>query len=387
MRLLALSLSVCLSLACHASAVQAAAPGPAVTDPAKADEDFLLQGEYWGYTYKSGQLEYIGVQVIALGDGKFDAVEYRGGLPGSQWDRQNQAKYEGTRDGQSLSLLGLAGSMLLRHEGGALYDLKGKEISPLYRIERQSPTMGARPVAGAEVLFDGAASDSWNEALTGAKLTDDGHLSIGATTSKPYQDFFLHAEFRTPYMPQARGQGRGNSGFYLQQRYEVQVLDSFGLEGKNNECGGLYTQRSPDVNMCLPPLTWQTYDIQFTAARWDETGKKKVANARITVRHNGVLIHNDVELKSKTGAGKPETPDPRPIHFQNHGNPVVFRNMWILDAALASSQEMPVGPSALYGCVNGSCQLGTGACGSYQTECLNTYTRYCRPRCHRRRCR
>jgi hypothetical protein len=143
------------------------------------------------------------------------------------------------------------------------------------------------------------------------------------------EDFRLHLEFRLPFMPYATGQGRGNSGVYIQRRYEVQILDSFGLEGVANECGGLYRQQPPDVNMCLPPLTWQTYDIWFTAARFDGEGNK-TANARITVLHNGVPIHNDYEVVAKTGAGRPEAPEPMPILLQDHGNPVRFQNVWIV---------------------------------------------------------
>jgi len=160
-------------------------------------------------------------------------------------------------------------------------------------------------------------------------MTPDKLLQVGTITKMMVNDFQLHLEFRTPYMPNARGQGRGNSGVYIQKRYEVQVLDSFGLQGVHNECGGLYRQRKPDVNMCLPPLSWQTYDIDFKAARWE--GDKKVANARLTVRHNGVLIHDNVEVPSKTGAGDKESAKPGPIRLQNHSNPVHFRNIWIVE--------------------------------------------------------
>jgi hypothetical protein len=129
-------------------------------------------------------------------------------------------------------------------------------------------------------------------------------------------------------MPHARGQGRGNSGVYIQQRYEVQILDSFGLDGANNECGGLYKQQAPALNMCFPPLSWQTYDITFIAARFDAAGKK-LSDARITVLHNGEPIHWQYALKDKTGGGKVEGPEALPILFQDHGNPVSFRNIWI----------------------------------------------------------
>ena len=129
-------------------------------------------------------------------------------------------------------------------------------------------------------------------------------------------------------MPQSSGQGRGNSGVYVQSRYEVQVLDSFGLERKDNECGGIYQVSNPKVNMCFPPLAWQTYDIDFTAAKWD--GDKKVAPAKITVVHNGVPIHKDLELPKHTPGRHKEGPEPDALFLQDHSNPVVFRNVWVM---------------------------------------------------------
>src|SRR5262249_7685930 len=169
----------------------------------------------------------------------------------------------------------------------------------------------------AKVLFSGFDARQFSKGT----VTTDHLLLAGADTRQPYGDFVLHLEFRTPYMPLARGQGRGNSGVYIQERYEVQVLDSFWLEGADNECGRLYKQRAPLVNMTLPPLTWQTYDVDFTAPRFDPAGQK-LRNARITVRHNGVIVQNNVEITSKTGAGATEGPNPRPIRLQDHGNPV-----------------------------------------------------------------
>ncbi len=151
------------------------------------------------------------------------------------------------------------------------------------------------------------------------------------TSKQKFKAFKLHMEFQLSYMPEARGQGRSNSGVYMQGRYEVQILDSFGLEGKNNECGGIYEVSAPKVNMCYPPLAWQTYDIDFTPATFDDDGKK-TANARITARHNGVLIQDDVEVPHATRAAPvKEGPDPGPIYIQDHGNPVRLRNIWLVE--------------------------------------------------------
>jgi hypothetical protein len=155
-------------------------------------------------------------------------------------------------------------------------------------------------------------------------------LVAGATSKDMFQSCQLHIEFLLPFMPAARGQGRANSGIYLQGRYEVQMLDSFGLAGENNECGGLYEIKPPDVNMCFPPLSWQTYDIDYTAARYE--GEKKVKNATITVRHNGVVIQKDVELPRATRAAPvAEGPSSGPIYLQDHGNPVRYRNIWLVE--------------------------------------------------------
>ncbi len=160
-----------------------------------------------------------------------------------------------------------------------------------------------------------------------------GDVLMSGTTSKlRFGDYTAHLEFKLTYKPFARGQGRSNSGVYHHGRYETQVLDSFGLEGKHNECGGIYSTAPPILNMCFPPLTWQTYDVDFTAARFE--GGKKAGNARMTVRLNGVIVHQDQECDHRTTASPlAEGPDPGPIHLQAHGNQVMYRNIWVVEHA------------------------------------------------------
>jgi len=195
----------------------------------------------------------------------------------------------------------------------------------LRRAERESPTLGAPPPPGAVVLFDGTDTAAFAE----GSLDPRGFLAAGARTRERFGSFQLHLEFRVPFMPEASGQLRGNSGVYLQGRYEIQVLDSFGLAGESNECGAIYEQRAPTVNMSFPPLVWQTYDIEFEAARFDPSGAK-TADALVSVRHNGVVIHERVALAGPTGRGEPEGEGPGPLLFQDHWNPVVYRNLWLV---------------------------------------------------------
>jgi hypothetical protein len=286
------------------------------TTPADAGPDFAAQGEYEG-----GE---VGAQVIALGDGKFHAVGFAGGLPGAP-DSERKKEADGQREGDKVVFE--KDGVRAEISGGkfTVTDPDGKNFT-LTKVERKSPTLGAKPPEGAIVLFDGKNADAWK----GGKVDADGNLQAGTVSNQEFGDCQLHVEFRTPFMPAARGQGRGNSGVYLQNRHEVQVLDSFGLKGENNECGGIYSKHKPKVNMCYPPLSWQTYDIDYTSARYDSDGKKS-SNAKITVRHNGVLVHENAEVDSATtAAGQKDGPGAGPIQLQNHGNPVVYRNIWIV---------------------------------------------------------
>ncbi len=191
----------------------------------------------------------------------------------------------------------------------------------------------------AIVLFDGKSLDGWvmrNDEKKPATwdLLPGGVIQArdGDVITKEQFDgsFKLHVEFRVPYVPDAKGQARGNSGVYVQGRYEVQVLDSYGLDAKNNDCGAIYEVSAPKVNACKAPTVWQSYDIDFTAPKC-ENGKK-VEPAHITVRQNGVLIQDDVKVPvDNTRAGRGGDPcTPGPIMLQYHGNPVQFRNVWLV---------------------------------------------------------
>ena len=311
-------------IAVCASAAPAADDNPAYLDAAAAGPDFRIQGEYEG---KIGSNKKIGAQVIALGDGKFDAVIYGGGLPGGGWDpKQPKVLLTGETKSDLVEFEGQNFSGAIK--GGTFAGVAEVSVQfSMRKVDRRSPTMGAKPPTGAVVLFDGSSADAWS----GGEIMEDKLLGVGGRTTQKFSSYALHLEFRTPFMPESRGQGRANSGMYLNDQYECQILDSFGLSGENNECGGFYKIRKPDVNMCLPPLSWQTYDVDFTAAKFDAKGKKTAA-AIVTIRHNGVVIHGDFKLPHNTpGGGINDESQPGSLFVQNHGNPVRFRNIWIAE--------------------------------------------------------
>lgn len=299
----------------------------AITDPAKAGEEYAIQGEYVGnFDIGDGTEQKFGLQCVSLGDGKYRGIAYFGGLPGDGWDGFGKLEAESeTRDGV-VHLIAGEGAASIKDGVVTIKTLDEQELGKLEKAERKSPTLGAEPPEGAIVLFDGKSTDAWE----GGKKTEDGNLAGGTKTKQKFKDFTLHLEFRTPYMPTATGQARGNSGVYLQDRYEVQILDSFGGEGLDDECGAFYSKKSPKENLCFPPLAWQTYDIDFTAAKFDDAGKK-TAPAKITVKQNGVPIHEDYEIDGPTPGGVEETAEAGSIQLQDHGNPVAFKNIWIVE--------------------------------------------------------
>jgi hypothetical protein len=194
-------------------------------------------------------------------------------------------------------------------------------------------TLGLKPPEGATVLL-GDSLDAWvkGDGKTPANWpVEDRAATVGKgniRTRAKFGDFQMHLEFNVPYMPEAKGQGRGNSGVYLQGNYELQVLDSYGLKPQSNDCGAIYQQIIPSVNACKPPLQWQTYDITFHAAKRE--GDKVVKKARLTVVQNGLTIIDDKEISpTPGGVGGIKEGESGPIMLQDHGNKVQYRNIWI----------------------------------------------------------
>lgn len=193
---------------------------------------------------------------------------------------------------------------------------------------------------GALSLFDGKDLSAWlsrksgNPALWKVK---DGYLEVvplagDIYTKENFRDFQLHIEFWLPDMPDANGQARANSGVYLQGRYEIQVLDSYGLESKWDDCGAIYKFAAPLRNACKKPETWQTYDIAFRACRFNAGGRLE-EQGRLTVFHNGILIHNNLHLRGPSGGALDnDESKPGPILLQDHHNLVRYRNIWIIPA-------------------------------------------------------
>ncbi len=302
---------------------------------------FHVQGEYEGEIDGGGKL---GAQVIALDEvGSVQAVVYPGGLPGAGWDEKNKVLLDGkladgkielhVAEGQRKYMDGnperFSATQQFPPEGHKPWTaainsdvLSGKtddgKAFVMKKTQRKSPTLGAKPPTGAVVLFDGTSLEHWD----GGRLDEAAgvlHTDAKDVKSKDkFQAYTVHLEFRTPFRPKGRGQGRGNSGFYQTNGQEVQVLDSFGLEGLKNECGGLYGRADSRINMCLPPLAWQTFDVELVPSTDDPK------TATLTVRHNGVVIHD--KLPSKLGTGG--------FTLQGHGNLLQYRNIWLVEQKL-----------------------------------------------------
>ena len=290
-------------------------PTPTWTDPKAAlaeYPDFEFLGEY-----ENGK---DAIQVVPC-QGRFYVSTYQGGLPGDGW---NGGK--------------------IQHKWVERKNLK-KALKGFRKANREWKEGVSMAPEGAIVLFDGTNVD----AIANGKIVD-GLLQAGCKTKQSFKDFTLHFEYRLPFKPELplSHPDRGNSGVFALGCYEVQISDNFGLDidpsawveetllkKPNTWSGSVYGLRTADVNVCLPPLVWQSYDIEFTAAHFE--GDRKMTPALITVHHNGVLIHEDYQIPLGTGGG-PSGPRAEvaegPIMFQNHHNPVVFRNIWVIDKSL-----------------------------------------------------
>lgn len=299
------------------------------------------------YLEKSNQIT---AQVLGLGNNEYQ-VTFKG-----EFERRAEPIFRGVgkfRNG-SLKVKGDDFECTVTDDlivGKGLYIGKTKEWTDfkLTKFTRLSPTIGRRAPKGAVVLFDGSSLDGWKhiekdgEEIDAAWKTVDGVLESvpkklikkggDLVSREKFKSCQMHIEFKLPYEPENRGQGRANSGVFLQGTYEVQMLDSYGLIGDWSECGALYKVSPPKVNRCSPPEQWQTYDITFHAAKYDDNGKL-IKHPVITVLHNGELIHNRQELFEQTQYYRanrilPHPKDPGSIILQDHGHAVQYRNIWV----------------------------------------------------------
>ncbi len=271
-------------------AARAAEPKPEPKDAELSGAEFELQGEYVGEVTTPEGNSPVGVQIVARGGGRFASISYIGGLPGDGWDRTPRYSGEGELKNDAVEFKGGEYSSTVK-DGVMTITLSGVKISELKKVDRESSSLGVAPPDGAVVLFDGSTVAGFDD----GKLTEDGWLLPGCTSKEKFGSGKLHLEFREPFQPEARGTERGKGGVYLQGRYGVQILDSFGADESDTTCGAILGQKAPDQNMSYPPGSWQTLDIDFAAAEYDASGTK-VKDPTVTVRQNGVSIARKATL-------------------------------------------------------------------------------------------
>ena len=320
MHRLALFIAACVGIAAVAAAAE---------PPIEA-----VQGLYEGACKDAKGEHKLEARVVACGKGTYK-VFVRQPLAGG---KVAKVELDGKVEGNALRFAGKAGDVAwaAAYAGGTITGTCGQGCTLRMKgIVRESPTMGAKPPAGAIVLLGGRNFDEVvKKPLKDGKEqewkpVDGGGIEVpkgGLNSKRPFDGSLrLHVEFKCPLVPDGRGQGRGNSGVFLPCGQEIQVLDSFGMTTyTGGGCGGLYKYKDPDAFdefslASAPPLQWQTYDIEYRVQKQDG---KPAGKPRLTVFHNGIKIHDNAELDKDA---KPGT-----LHFQDHGNPVHYRNIWLL---------------------------------------------------------
>ncbi len=317
-----------------------------VADPSAAEPSFNSLGE--SYNLRSGRVikwweaesltEWNTIELIASGQQSAQIVN-------GQW--LNGATDIVVNDGDGGWEPLSHGHLALQAEGAETF-YRSFEVRPLAYLP---------PPDGGVVLFDGSSVDAWqgpDGGTPGWQLVDGALEVVPGTgdlrTRQTFGDVRLHLEFQVPPTPTSEAvEDRGNSGVYLQGRYEVQILDSFGRDAGPVDCGAIYGVQPPAVNEAFPPGIWQSYDVVFRAPAWD--GGTKAAPVRMTVVWNGSTVQQDTEVPGSTRLGDPEAPGPGPIRLQDHWNKVRYRNIWL----------QPLGPEGTDGGTGGGADAGTDA--------------------------
>jgi len=301
---------------------------------AEPDAADPFMGEYTGtYSPTHGKPSAATAFVIPDGGGKYRVAIETG--------PHSRIEVTGQRKGDTLLLSSQASKTKYsgRITGRKISVRSSHGIFTAGLTTRTSKTLGMKPPDGAVVLLPFTGPPPSLQAWVNPtwKSMPDGSMLVGRGSNRTRQgfgDMRIHLEFRIPHEPKRRGQARGNSGVYLMDRYEIQVLDSFGLTPQLNDCGAIYKIAKPRVHACLPPLQWQTYDITFRTARFGPDGKTCIEPPVVTVLLNGRLIHDHVSLPGTTaggGASKMGHGKKGPIMLQDHGDPLRFRNIWVVE--------------------------------------------------------
>ena len=335
-----------------AAALPAAAFAQGVTGPARDSDAFL--GDWHGRWKSEARPAGAPLMAQAIPRGRdryqinfIEEFDQRCGPDAVVEGRAKSGKLRFSGSGWS----GDASGESMRGEGVIFRSSAQFELKKTVRL---SPNLGTKAPQGAVVLFDGSDLGKWEginaihatgpvvwkvqNGITYAPPIPKGQAGVfrHLGTKEAFRDYRLHVEFRLPLYPEATGQARANSGLLFEDYsyHELQILDSYGLPGYYNDCGAIYKIAAPIINMCAPPLQWQSYDITYHAPRYTDDGKLNEA-ARITVDQNGKLIHKDLELPYTLNGAKLRQEQPKArkvgrIRLTYHDSPVAYRNIWLV---------------------------------------------------------